>query len=178
MTKTAAYAGKFMRPRLDVPDLPLADIAYAFHFDASLYARFLRRYAEARGTRRIEGKVTHVSRDGATGDLTGLTLANGKQVDGEFFVDCSGFRGRLIEEEFKSGYDDWTHWLPCDRAVTTHCASPRPIVPFSARPRTAWAGNGVSHCSTAPGTATRSAANISARTRRLRSCWPTSTERP
>ena len=69
MTKTAAYAGKFMRPRLDVPDSPLADIAYAFHFDASLYARYLRRYAEARGTRRIEGKVTHVARDGATGDL-------------------------------------------------------------------------------------------------------------
>ena len=131
MTKTAAYAGKFMRPRLDVPDSPLADIAYAFHFDASLYARYLRRYAEARGTRRIEGKVTHVSRNGATGDLTGHTLASGQHVDGEFFVDCSGFRGRLIEQEFKSGYDDWTHWLPCDRAVTTHCASPRPIVPFT-----------------------------------------------
>ncbi len=131
ITKAAAYAGKFLRPRLDVPDSPLADIAYAFHFDASLYARYLRRYAEARGAKRVEGRVTAVSRDGASGDITGLTLADGRQVQGEFFVDCSGFRGRLIEEEFRAGYDDWTHWLPCDRAVAVPCASPRPLLPYT-----------------------------------------------
>ena len=131
ITKTAAYAGKFLRPRLDVPDSPLADIAYAFHFDASLYAKYLRRYAEARGARRIEGRVTEVLRDAVSGDITGLALASGQRVEGEFFVDCSGFRGRLIEDEFKTGYDDWTHWLPCDRAVAVPCASTRPLLPYT-----------------------------------------------
>jgi len=131
ITKTAAYAGKVMRPRLDVPDSPLADIAYAFHFDASLYARFLRRYAEARGVRRIEGRVTEVLKDAAGVDLAALVLADGAAVEGDFFVDCSGFRGRLIEDEFKAGYDDWTHWLPCDRAVAVPCASVRPLLPYT-----------------------------------------------
>ena len=130
ITKMAAYAGKFMRPRLDVPDSPLADIAYAFHFDASLYARYLRRYSEARGARRVEGKVTQVMRH-ESGDIAGLVLASGEQVGGEFFVDCSGFRGRLIEEEFHAGYDDWTHWLPCDRAVAVPCASVKPLLPYT-----------------------------------------------
>lgn len=131
ITKTAAYAGKFMRPRPDVPDSPLADIAYAFHFDASLYAKYLRRYAEARGVKRIEGRVTAVSREGLSGDITALTLAGGQQVAGQFFVDCSGFGGRLIEEEFKAGYDDWTHWLPCDRAVAVPCAAVKPLLPYT-----------------------------------------------
>ncbi len=131
ITKAAAYAGKFMRPRLDIPDSPLADIAYAFHFDASLYAKFLRKYAEARGVRRIEGKVVDVTRQPDTGDIAALTLASGQSVPGEFFVDCSGFRGRLIEEVFHTGYDDWTHWLPCDRAVTVPCASAPRLLPFT-----------------------------------------------
>ena len=131
ITKSAAYAGKFMRPRHDVPDSPLADIAYAFHFDTSLYARYLRRYSEARGVRRIEGKVVDVSRHAVSGDLTGLLLASGETVAGDFFVDCSGFRGRLIEEVFKAGYDDWSHWLPCDRAVAVPCASTKPLLPYT-----------------------------------------------
>ncbi len=130
ITKMAAYAGKFLRPRLDVPDSPLADIAYAFHFDASLYAKYLRRYSEARGAKRVEGRVTDVSLQ-KNGDIGGLTLATGKQVTGEFFVDCSGFRGRLIEEEFKTGYEDWSHWLPCDRAVAVPCSSVKPLLPYT-----------------------------------------------
>src|ERR1700733_4666758 len=106
MTKTAAYAGKFMRPRLDVPDSPLADIAYAFQFDASLYARYLRRYSEARGVRRIEGTMIDVARHADTGDIAALVLASGERVEAEFFIDCSGFRGRLIEDVFHTGYDD------------------------------------------------------------------------
>jgi len=131
ITKSAAYAGKFMRPRFDVPDSPLADIAYAFHFDASLYARYLRRYAEARGAKRIEGRVVEVLRDGVSGDIAGLVLASGQRVEGEFFVDCSGFRARLIEEEFKTGYEDWSHWLPCDRAVAVPCASAPKLLPYT-----------------------------------------------
>ena len=77
ITKVAAYAGKFMRPRLDVPDSPLADIAYAFHFDASLYARYLRRYSEARGVKRVEGRVVDVRLDATHGDIRGLVLASG-----------------------------------------------------------------------------------------------------
>jgi tryptophan halogenase len=131
ITQTAAYAGRFMRPRLEVPDSPLADIAYAFHFDASLYARYLRKYAEQRGVRRVEGRVIDVSVDGASGDITSLKLADGAQIGGEFFVDCTGFRGRLIEEVMKSGYDDWSHWLPANRAVTVHSAAEGPLLPFT-----------------------------------------------
>ena len=131
ITKEAAYAGKFMRPRLDVPDSPLADIAYAFHFDASLYARFLRRYSEARGVRRVEGRVVDVGLDPATGDIADLALESGQRLRADFFVDCSGFRGRLIEVVFKAGYDDWTHWLPCDRAVAVPCAKTLPLLPYT-----------------------------------------------
>jgi tryptophan halogenase len=131
VTKKAAYAGRFMRPRHDVPDSPLADIDYAFHFDASLYARYLRKYAEQRGVTRVEGKVTGVERHPGTGDIAALVMENGSRVGGEFFVDCSGFRGRLIEQEFRAGYDDWSHWLPCDRAVAVPCASVLPITPYT-----------------------------------------------
>jgi tryptophan halogenase len=158
VTKSAAYAGKFMRPRLDVPESPLADIAYAFHFDASLYARYLRRYSEARGVRRVEGKVVHVEREPNTGHIQALKLASGERVAGDFFVDCSGFRGRLIEEEFHAGYDDWSHWLPCDRALAVPCVSTRPLLPYTrATARSAgwqWriglqnrTGNGYVYCS-------------------------------
>lgn len=131
ITKQAAYAGKFMRPRLDVPDSPLADIAYAFHFDASLYARYLRRYSEARGVKRVEGRVVDVSLDPASGDIRTLVLASGERLSADFFVDCSGFRGRLIEDVFKAGYDDWSHWLPCDRAVAVPCAATLPLLPYT-----------------------------------------------
>jgi len=130
ITKRAAYAGRFMRPRLDLPDSPLANIAYAFHFDASLYARYLRRYAERRGVVRIEGKVEQVERH-ENGDLKALVLASGARVEGSFFVDCTGFRGRLIEDELHAGYDDWSHWLPCDRAVAVPSASTRPFTPYT-----------------------------------------------
>ena len=111
----AAAAGKFCRPSPD-PRNTLNNISYAFHFDAGRYAQFLRKRAEADGVVRIEGRVVDVPR-AANGDVAGVTLADGRRVDAEFFIDCSGFRGLLIEETLGTGYDDWRQWLPCDRAV-------------------------------------------------------------
>ena len=122
ITKTAAYAGKFMRPRLDVPDSPLADIAYAFHFDASLYARYLRRYAEARGARASKARSSRccATAPAATSPASCWPAASGSRASSS---STARVFAALIEEEFKTGYDDWSHWLPCDRAVAVPCAS-------------------------------------------------------
>ncbi len=104
---------------------------YAYHFDAGLYARFLRAYAETRGVRREEGRITHVGRDAQTGHLTGVTLENGQTVEGDFFVDCSGFAGLLIERELDAGFESWAHWLPCDSAVAMPCTNNGPITPYT-----------------------------------------------
>ncbi|NWN33629.1 tryptophan 7-halogenase, partial [Klebsiella michiganensis] len=86
---------KFMRPRSDMPNSPLSQIAYAFHFDASLYARFLRKYSEERGVQRIEGRIVDVALGPDDGHVAAITLQSGHRVEGDFFVDCSGFRALL-----------------------------------------------------------------------------------
>jgi tryptophan 7-halogenase len=117
----AAYFGKFARTQ-DYGREDLPPINYAYHLDAGRYARFLRELSEKRGVTRREGRVEHVELDGTSGSVTSVRLADGSVIAGDLFVDCSGFRGLLIEQALETGYEDWRHYLPCDRAVALPCA--------------------------------------------------------
>jgi tryptophan halogenase len=114
-----------------------SQLRYAYHFDATLYARFLRRYAEARGVKRIEGVVGHVRRTERGDGIAAVVLASGAPVDGEFFFDCTGFRALLTAETLGIGFVDWSAWLPCDSALampSAHVGPPAPYTRSTARP--------------------------------------------
>ena len=127
----APHAAKFMRARTDMANSPLGEIVNAFHFDASLYARYLRGLSEKRGVKRTEGRIVKVIQRPTDGYIEAVELANGSRVNGEFFIDCSGIQALLIEKTLKAGYEDWTHWLMCDRAIAVPCASTEPLLPIT-----------------------------------------------
>ena len=109
-----AAAGKFAK--LQVSD-PVWEMQYAYHFDAALYGQYLRRYSERHGVKRTEGLIDDVKLDPETGHVTTLVLQDGRELSGDFFVDCSGARGLLISQALGTEYEDWNQWLPCDRAM-------------------------------------------------------------
>jgi tryptophan halogenase len=130
LNATASRRNKFMRP-IDAGNSPLSEIAYAFQFDASLYSRYLRSIAEGFGVVRREGRIVNVNQRGEDGFIESVDLEDGGRIGGELFIDCSGFRGLLIEQTLEAGFVDWSHWLPCDRAMVVPCASVEEFTPYT-----------------------------------------------
>ena len=158
LTELVARNGKFAFPDLRVAGAPASYLRYAYHFDAALYARFLRSYAEKRGVKRVEGKVCEVMRAPETGDLSGVRLSEGRTVSGDFFFDCSGFRSLLLGNALGVPWIDWHHWLPCDASLAVACqhdGPPRPYTRSTAKsagwqwkiPTQQRTGNGHVYCS-------------------------------
>ena len=111
--------------------LPQNGINYAYHIDASVYAQFLRVIAEEYGVKRQEGKINQVDTDSESGFITAVQLESGERIEGDLFIDCTGFRGLLISETLGVGYHDWKHWLPCDSAVAVQTESVGPPIPYT-----------------------------------------------
>jgi tryptophan halogenase len=152
-----ASLGRFAQP-LSHPKFAFANYAYAYHFDAGLYAKYLREYAVSLGVERLDGRIVTVRRREPDGYIAAVELDDGRSIPGELFVDCSGFRGLLIEDALRAGYDDWSRWLPCHRAVALPGASagtPRPFTRATALdagwrwniPLQHRVGNGYVYCS-------------------------------
>ncbi len=120
----AALEGKFAH-------LPDERMNYSYHIDSGRYAAFLRQRAEADGTKRIEGRIDRVELDSESGNIAALELDGGQRIEGDLFIDCTGFRALLIEGALHAGYDDWTHFLPCDSAIAVQTASVRAPVPYT-----------------------------------------------
>lgn len=126
----AAESGKFQHPGKDNSKIG-SNFGYAYQFDSGLYSKFLRKYSEVKGVLRTEGKAIDTKLDPQTGHVKSVTLENGKVIEADLFIDCSGFRGVLIEQQLETGYDDWSEWLPCDRAVAVQCEARGPSLPYT-----------------------------------------------
>ena len=125
-----ARENKFTLPTDAQPNVT-DSFAFGYHFDAGLYAAYLRDYAIARGASRVEGTISGVDQHPETGFVTALRLADGRTIDGDLFIDCSGFRGLLIEGALKAGYEDWSEHLPCNSALAVPCARVEPLTPYT-----------------------------------------------
>ena len=127
--EVAARAGRFAKS--DGRPSAIPDLTYAYHFDAGMYAAMLRRFAEARGVVRIEGAIGSVEKDGESGNVTALVMDDGRRVEGQLFIDCTGFRGLLIGGAMGSAYHDWSNFLPCDRALAVPCERSDAFRPYT-----------------------------------------------
>jgi tryptophan halogenase len=151
LERRAAEAHKFAH-------LPNNGLNYAFHIDASLYAKYLRVLSENCGVKREEGKIASVKTNSGNGYIESLELDNGKRVEGDFFIDCTGMRAILIEQTLHTGYESWSHWLPCDSAVAVQTRAVEEPIPYtrSIARESGWqwriplqhrVGNGMVYCS-------------------------------
>lgn len=126
-----AKAEKFAHPRTDLKNSPLSNVEYAYQFDAALYAKYMQSVAESKGVTVTEGRIVDVHQRAEDGFIESVQMENGDIIEGELFIDCSGFRGLLIEQTLKTGYTDWSHYLPCDRAVARACEMAGPPIPYT-----------------------------------------------
>ena len=125
------YSPEIQAAKAEKFALTKGGLNYSYHLDATLYAKFLRTFAEAHGVKRIEGKIIDVTKDSKTGEIKSLQLANGNVIEGQLFIDCTGFVGLLIEKALHTGYEDWSHWLPCDSAVAVQTKSVSAPLPYT-----------------------------------------------
>lgn len=130
MAVTMAYANRFALPTAD-PGKIESTFNYAYQFDATLYAPYLRRVAEQLGVRRTEGRIVDVELDGESGDVRGVVLEGGARIEGDLFVDCSGFVSLIIGKALNEPFEDWSRWLPCDRAVAMPCRTRTALSPYT-----------------------------------------------
>jgi tryptophan halogenase len=130
LSGVAAERDRFTRTD-PLPGTPLGAPTYAYHFDAGLYAAHLRKHAEKWGVRRHEGRIVSVGRNAESGNVSHVELDDGRQIAGDLFIDCSGFRSLLIGETMGSPFIDWSHWLPCNRALAVPCGSVEPLTPYT-----------------------------------------------
>jgi len=126
----AAKAHKFAHLK-HIPNTQLAGLHYAYHFDATRYGEFLKELAQSRGVKRIEGKIESVNQCHESGHVRSLLLKNGEQIDGDLFIDCTGLRALLIEQTLNTGFEDWSHWLPCDSAIAVQSESASDAIPYT-----------------------------------------------
>lgn len=124
LERQAAEANKFAH-------LPNNGLNYAYHIDATSYAKFLRKLSEKEGLTRIDAKINNVNLRQQDGFIESLDLDNGQRIEGDFFIDCTGFKGLLIEKAMHTGYEDWSHWLPCDSAVAVQTESTSEPLPYT-----------------------------------------------